>query len=170
MKTLKTTILSILILSSLALAQISFGVKGIYSNPSGDVKDLLDLKSGFGGGIYGELTLPLIPVTPYAEVSYVSYSSDNDVLKDIKFNFLTVHVGAKYYFAPIVYGLVEFGPNMMTFEYNTIDNSETKFGYAIGAGACIPLAAFKLDAGVKYNMYYSDFKGLDIYAGLKFGL
>lgn len=127
-------------------SKITLGVGGTLALPMGTFADASSM--GFGGLVRGEMGFGSIIGT--ASIGYLSFPG-KDITEDFfgttitysaSFSAIPILVGAKYSFAPALYGSVEAGLNMLTVTakasgagYSSeASTSETKFGFAVGVG------------------------------------
>ncbi|MDP3150675.1 MAG: hypothetical protein Q8N83_16265 [Ignavibacteria bacterium] len=151
-------------------SKITLGVGGTLALPMGTFADASSM--GFGGLVRGEMGFGTIVGTaslgylmfPGKDISEEVYPGVNATYSS-SFSAIPILVGAKYSFAPGLYGSVEAGLNMLswTAKYDVpaitvgsytvpassgeTTGSETKFGFAVGVGYQVS----SFDISLKYQ-------------------
>jgi outer membrane protein W len=178
MKKVKYVLFALIFASSLISAQSKFGVgiNGGYLSSTGDLKDLF--KDGFGATAFAIYNLTN-NIQLSATTGYYGFTFNNDFINDqlkeagynktvnldVKMNIIPLMVGAKFFlgesqFRP--YAGVDLGLHIMTIEtpnaeitssgVSTSKATETKAGYAIGAGFLYKVSDnISLDVNAKFN-------------------
>ncbi len=167
-----------------AQTKMYLGVGGEIALPMGDFGDYADM--GFGGTATFEMSF-MPKLNGYAKVGYLMWGGKEYSAGTYKittdYSAIPILVGAKYFFAPGFYGLVETGLHMFTFsaesQYtiggttvtSSSDVSESKFGFGVGAGYELPIGTkAMLDLSAKYQMVADDLSYVGARVGVKFGL
>jgi hypothetical protein len=184
MKKVLFTILFVAISVSFTQAQVekgkfAIGIGGEVALPSGDVADIWDLGTGFGGTVrveYG-FSKNLVGV---ADVGYLMFPGEEKEYvtglfttekASIDLSAVVALFGVKYYFSKGFYGLGQAGYHNFDVEAPGITVTiDSRFGLAAGAGYELPLGSLLLDLSAKYVLATSDFNYLGIRAGVKFPL
>lgn len=160
--------------------QIKLSVGPEVALPMGAFGDAANI--GFGGTVRAEY-----PVAPNMNLmltaGYLMWGG-----KEFDFGFFKVTTdysaipilaGAKYFFAPGIYGMAEAGIHMFTFKAETTgglfagssSTSESKFGGGVGVGYEAALSpTVGLDLNAKYAFVSGDLSYIGARVGVKFGL
>jgi len=173
MKKIYSILLISLLLASFSFAQsgIKVGVGGVVGLPMGTFGDVVGM--GFGAAVVGEYKVADNIIGTFT-TGYLMFSGKEDIYPD--YSIIPLMLGAKYYFAPNMYGTVQLGMNMVSYTIPAIDfgffttpettESGTEFGYAVGAG----YEMGDIDLLVKYGSFMTDATSLSLTAVYKFSL
>ena len=170
MKKIYSILLISLLLASFSFGQsgIKVGVGGVVGLPIGTFGDVVGM--GFGAAVVGEYKVADNIIGTFT-TGYLMFSGEEldiygTTLTLPDWNIIPLMVGAKYYFAPNMYGTVQLGMNMISLSVSGASSSSTEFGYAIGAGYEIS----DIDLLVKYGSFMTDANYLGLTAVYKFSL
>jgi hypothetical protein len=182
MKKIISTIFVLFLFVGLTNAQPKnfIGVNGELAFASGNFADAMGYSTGFGGSARYETALSP-SIAGYASVGYLTWSGDVEYdwgyLGTYKISTtlsaIVVMAGAKYYFAPNIYGVAEAGYSsfsMSSDEGESSSSLDSKFGFGAGAGVEFPLGGVMLDAAAMYKLAATDFNYIDVRVGVKFGI
>lgn len=181
MKKLFAVLVVFVLMAGLTNAQspMKLGVGGFVGMPMGTFGDITSL--GFGGVVQGEYDFGDKLVGTFT-TGYLIFTGKEETISGITLKYgdwsiIPIMAGAKYYFADNLYGLAQFGLNMVShtipaqnlgsgFVIPEQTFSETKFGYAFGVGYDTGV----LDLSVKYGSFASDASYVGLTALYKFAL
>jgi len=181
MKKLFAVLVVFILMAGLTSAQspMKLGVGGFVGMPMGNFGDLTSL--GFGGVVQGEYDFGDKLVGTFT-TGYLIFTGKEETISGVTIKYgdwsvIPLMAGAKYYFADELYGLAQFGLNMVSYTIPAQNLgfgfvipeqtfNETKFGYAFGVG--YDMGTF--DLSVKYGSFASDASYVGLTALYKFAL
>ena len=172
--------ITMIIIASLSAGNLKFGGALEFALPMGDFADA----SGNGIGFNGKVFFPVNPnIHAYGSIGYIMFGGEEVTYYDGKvtttYTDIPIVGGARYFFNPDngFYALGELGFHMFKAEVewesdywgDTSDSdSESKFGFAPGAGYLHPIGNMMLDFSAKYNIIQDDLSYFSIIGGVRF--
>jgi len=158
-----------------AQSKMKLGVGGFVGVPMGTFGDITSM--GFGGAVQGEYEMGDKLVGTFTTGYLIFSGKDVSGLKMGDWSIIPLLVGGKYFFANNLYGAAKVGLNMVSYTSPEIKLgtivifpetkvSETKFGYAIGAGYDMGT----LDLSINYGTFATDASYMGLTVLYKFGL
>lgn len=153
--------------------QIKLSVGPEVALPMGTFGDLANI--GFGGTLRAEY-----PVAPNMNLmltaGYLMWGGKDILGVKTDYSAIPILAGAKYFFAPGIYGMAEVGLHMFSTTlkhplFGEVSGSSSEFGGSAGIGYEAALSpTVGLDLNAKYAFVASDLSYIAARVGVKFGL